>query len=77
LNPFFSRFRQHGQRGVLNAELHQIGQNLEEVGDVDLNDLHQLIEYYDTFWLEEKNLEEKRLAYLRGSKDSLLNSTNN
>ncbi len=47
------------------AELHQLGQNLEELGDVDLNDLHQLIDYYDTFWLEEKNLEEKRLAYLR------------
>nr|WP_239551415.1 helicase C-terminal domain-containing protein [Streptococcus suis] len=40
-----------------------------------MNDLHQLIDYYDTFWLEEKNLEEKRLAYLRGSKDSLLNAT--
>ncbi|HEL1563421.1 TPA: bifunctional DnaQ family exonuclease/ATP-dependent helicase [Streptococcus suis] len=76
LNHFLSRFRQHGQREVQKAELHQLGQNLEELGDVDLNDLHQLIDYYDTFWLEEKNLEEKRLAYLRGSKDSLLNATN-
>lgn len=76
LNHFLSRFRQHGQREVQKAELHQLGQNLVELGDVDLNDLHQLIDYYDTFWLEEKNLEEKRLAYLRGSKDSLLNVTN-
>ncbi len=76
LNHFLSRFRQHGQREVQKAELHQLGQNLEELGDVDLNDLHQLIDYYDTFWLEEKNLEEKRLAYLRSSKDSLLNATN-
>lgn len=76
LNHFLSRFRQHGQREVQKAELHQLGQNLEELGDIDLNDLHQLIDYYDTFWLEEKNLEEKRLAYLRGSKDSLLNATN-
>ncbi|NQN84124.1 bifunctional DnaQ family exonuclease/ATP-dependent helicase [Streptococcus suis] len=76
LNHFLSRFRQHGQREVQKAELHQLGQNLEELGDVDLNDLHQLIDYYDTFWLEEKDLEEKRLAYLRGSKDSLLNATN-
>ncbi|WP_420067765.1 bifunctional DnaQ family exonuclease/ATP-dependent helicase [Streptococcus suis] len=76
LNHFLSRFRQHGQREVQKAELHQLGQNLVELGDVDLNDLHQLIDYYDTFWLEEKNLEEKRLAYLRGSKDSLLNATN-
>lgn len=76
LNHFLSRFRQHGQREVQKAELHQLGQNLVELGDVDLNDLHQLIDYYDTFWLEEKNLEEKRLAYLRGSKDSLLNAIN-
>ncbi|HFI0385154.1 TPA: bifunctional DnaQ family exonuclease/ATP-dependent helicase [Streptococcus suis] len=76
LNHFLSRFRQYGQREVQKAELHQLGQNLEELGDVDLNDLHQLIDYYDTFWLEEKNLEEKRLAYLRGSKDSLLNAPN-
>ncbi|HEM4181812.1 TPA: bifunctional DnaQ family exonuclease/ATP-dependent helicase [Streptococcus suis] len=75
LNHFLSRFRQHGQREVQKAELHQLGQNLVELGDVDLHDLHQLIDYYDTFWLEEKNLEEKRLAYLRGSKDSLLNAT--
>ncbi|CYX73632.1 bifunctional DnaQ family exonuclease/ATP-dependent helicase [Streptococcus suis] len=75
LNHFLSRFRQHGQREVQKVELHQLGQNLVELGDVDLNDLHQLIDYYDTFWLEEKNLEEKRLAYLRGSKDSLLNAT--
>ncbi|HEM3495638.1 TPA: bifunctional DnaQ family exonuclease/ATP-dependent helicase [Streptococcus suis] len=75
LNHFLSRFRQHGQREVQKAELHQLGQNLVELGDVDLNDLHQLIDYYDSFWLEEKNLEEKRLAYLRGSKDSLLNAT--
>ncbi|HFR3837565.1 TPA: bifunctional DnaQ family exonuclease/ATP-dependent helicase [Streptococcus suis] len=75
LNHFLNRFRQHGQREVQKVELHQLGQNLVELGDVDLNDLHQLIDYYDTFWLEEKNLEEKRLAYLRGSKDSLLNAT--
>ncbi|WP_449451694.1 bifunctional DnaQ family exonuclease/ATP-dependent helicase [Streptococcus suis] len=75
LNHFLSRFRQHGQREVQKAELHQLGQNLVELGDIDLNDLHQLIDYYDTFWLEEKNLEEKRFAYLRGSKDSLLNAT--
>lgn len=75
LNHFLSRFRQHGQREVQKAELHQLGQNLVELGDVDLNDMHQLIDYYDSFWLEEKNLEEKRLAYLRGSKDSLLNAT--
>ncbi|MEG3302331.1 bifunctional DnaQ family exonuclease/ATP-dependent helicase [Streptococcus suis] len=75
LNHFLSRFRQHGQREVQKVELHQLGQNLVELGDVDLHDLHQLIDYYDTFWLEEKNLEEKRLAYLRGSKDSLLNAT--
>lgn len=73
LNHLLTRFRQHGQREVQKAELHQLGQNLEELGDVDLNDLHQLIDYYDTFWLEEKNLEEKRLAYLWGSKASLLN----
>nr|WP_237656696.1 bifunctional DnaQ family exonuclease/ATP-dependent helicase [Streptococcus suis] len=73
LNHLLTCFRQYGQREVQKAELHQLGQNLEELGDVDLNDLHQLIDYYDTFWLEEKNLEEKRLAYLRGSKDSLLN----
>ncbi|HEM3684067.1 TPA: bifunctional DnaQ family exonuclease/ATP-dependent helicase [Streptococcus suis] len=76
LNHLLTRFRQHGQREVQKVELHQLAQNLVELGDVDLNDLHQLIDYYDTFWLEEKYLEDKRIAYLRGAKDSLLNVTN-
>ncbi|MFX3964402.1 bifunctional DnaQ family exonuclease/ATP-dependent helicase, partial [Streptococcus suis] len=45
LNHFLSRFRQHGPREVQKAELHQLGQNLEELGDVDLNELHKLIDY--------------------------------
>ncbi|HEM6338671.1 TPA: bifunctional DnaQ family exonuclease/ATP-dependent helicase [Streptococcus suis] len=76
LNHLLTRFRQHGQREVQKVELHQLAQNLVELGDIDLSDLHELIDYYDTFWLEEKNLEDKRIAYLRGSKDSLLNVTN-
>lgn len=76
LNHLLSRFRQHGQREVQKVELHQLAQNLVELGDVDLNDLHELIDYYDTFWLEEKNLEDKRIAYLRGAKDILMNVTN-
>ncbi|HFI0341754.1 TPA: bifunctional DnaQ family exonuclease/ATP-dependent helicase [Streptococcus suis] len=76
LNHLLTRFRQHGQREVQKVELHQLAQNLVELGDVDLNDLHQLIDYYDTFWLEEKNFEDKRIAYLRGAKDSLLNVAN-
>lgn len=76
LNHLLTRFRQHGQREVQKVELHQLAQNLVELGDIDLNDLHELIDYYDTFWLEEKYLEDKRIAYLRGAKDSLLNVTN-
>ncbi|HFI0038148.1 TPA: bifunctional DnaQ family exonuclease/ATP-dependent helicase [Streptococcus suis] len=76
LNHLLTRFRQHGQREVQKVELHQLAQNLVELADIDLNDLHQLIDYYDTFWVEEKNLEDKRIAYLQGSKDSLLNVTN-
>lgn len=76
LNHLLTRYRQHGQREVQKVELHQLAQNLVELGDVDLNDLYELIDYYDTFWLEEKYLEDKRIAYLRGAKDSLLNVTN-
>ncbi|HFI0346123.1 TPA: bifunctional DnaQ family exonuclease/ATP-dependent helicase [Streptococcus suis] len=76
LNHLLTRFRQHGQREVQKVELHQLAQNLVELGDIDLSDLHELIDYYDTFWLEEKNFEDKRIAYLRGAKDSLMNVTN-
>nr|WP_238597125.1 bifunctional DnaQ family exonuclease/ATP-dependent helicase [Streptococcus suis] len=76
LNHLLTRFRQHGQREVQKVELHQLAQNLVELGDIDLSDLHELIDYYDTFWLEEKNFEDKRTAYLRGAKDSLMNVTN-
>ncbi|HEP1819541.1 TPA: bifunctional DnaQ family exonuclease/ATP-dependent helicase [Streptococcus suis] len=76
LNHLLNRFRQHGQREVAKEELGQLKQNLAELQDIDLQDLAQLLDYYDSFWLEEKYLEDKRIAYLRGSKDSLLNVTN-
>ncbi|HFI0695712.1 TPA: bifunctional DnaQ family exonuclease/ATP-dependent helicase [Streptococcus suis] len=76
LNHFLSRFRQHGQREISKEELGQVKQNLAELQDIDLQDLDYLLDRYDHFWLEEKNLEDKRIAYLRGSKDSLLNVTN-
>ncbi|HFH9838502.1 TPA: bifunctional DnaQ family exonuclease/ATP-dependent helicase [Streptococcus suis] len=76
LNHLLTRFRQHGQREISKEELGQVKQNLAELQDIDLQDLAQLIDYYDTFWLEEKNFEDKRTAYLRGAKDSLLNVTN-
>lgn len=76
LNHLLTRFRQHGQREISKEELGQVKQNLAELQDIDLQDLAQLLDYYDSFWLEEKNLEDKRIAYLRGSKDSLLNVTN-
>ncbi|MGU7919371.1 bifunctional DnaQ family exonuclease/ATP-dependent helicase [Streptococcus suis] len=73
LNHLLNRFRQYGQREVSKDELGQVKQNLAELQDVDLQDLDQLLDVYDHFWLEEKYLEDKRIAYLRGSKDSLLN----
>lgn len=73
LNHLLNRFRQHGQREVSKDELDQLKQNLAELQDIDLQDLAQLLDYYDSFWLEEKYLDDKRIAYLRGSKDSLLN----
>lgn len=76
LNHLLTRFRQHGQREISKEELGQVKQNLAELQDIDLQDLAQLIDYYDTFWLEEKNFEDKRTAYLRGAKDSLMNVTN-
>lgn len=76
LNHLLNRFRQYGQREVAKEELGQLKQNLAELQDIDLQDLDQLLDYYDSFWLEEKYLEDKRIAYLRGSKDSLLNVTN-
>ncbi|HEM6309386.1 TPA: bifunctional DnaQ family exonuclease/ATP-dependent helicase [Streptococcus suis] len=73
LNHILNRFRQYGQREIAQEDLGQLKQNLAELQDIDLQDLAQLLDYYDSFWLEEKYLEDKRIAYLRGSKDSLLN----
>lgn len=73
LNHLLNRFRQYGQREVAKEDLGQLKQNLAELQDIDLQDLAKLLDYYDSFWLEEKYLDDKRLAYLRGSKDSLLN----
>lgn len=73
LNHLLNRFRQYGQREIAIEDLDQLKQNLAELQDIDLQDLAQLLDYYDSFWLEEKYLEDKRIAYLRGSKDSLLN----
>lgn len=76
LNHLLNRFRQYGQREIAQEDLGQLKQNLAELQDIDLQDLAKLLDYYDSFWLEEKYLDDKRLAYLRGSKDSLLNVTN-
>lgn len=76
LNHLLTRFRQHGQREISKEELGQVKQNLAELQDIDLQNLYHLLDRYDHFWLEEKNLEDKRIAYLRGSKDSLLNVIN-
>ncbi|HFI0563755.1 TPA: bifunctional DnaQ family exonuclease/ATP-dependent helicase [Streptococcus suis] len=76
LNHLLNRFRQYGQREIAQEDLGQLKQNLAELQDIDLQDLAQLLDYYDSFWLEEKYLDGKRIAYLRGSKDSLLNVTN-
>ncbi|HEM5490844.1 TPA: bifunctional DnaQ family exonuclease/ATP-dependent helicase [Streptococcus suis] len=73
LNHLLNRFRQYGQREIANEDLGQLKQNLAELQDIDLQDLAQLLDYYDSFWLEEKYLDDKRITYLRGSKDSLLN----
>lgn len=73
LNHLLNRFRQYGQREIAKEDLGQLKQNLAELQDIDLQDLAQLLDYYDSFWLEEKYLDDKRIAYLRGSKDSLLN----
>ncbi|HFI0795457.1 TPA: bifunctional DnaQ family exonuclease/ATP-dependent helicase [Streptococcus suis] len=75
LNHLLNRFRQYGQREVAKEDLGQLKQNLAELQDIDLLDLAQLLDYYDSFWLEEKYLDDKRIAYLRGSKDSFLNVT--
>lgn len=72
-NHLLNRFRQYGQREIAKEDLGQLKQNLAELQDIDLQDLVQLLDYYDSFWLEEKYLDDKRIAYLRGSKDSLLN----
>lgn len=73
LNHLLNRFRQYGHREIAIEDLGQLKQNLAELQDIDLQDLAQLLDYYDSFWLEEKYLDDKRITYLRGSKDSLLN----
>lgn len=73
LNHLLNRFRQYGHREIAKEDLGQLKQNVAELQDIDLQDLAQLLDYYDSFWLEEKYLDDKRITYLRGSKDSLLN----
>ena len=73
LSHFLTRFRQSGYREIHKEELAQVRQNLTELQDRDLRELSQFLDYYDAFWLEDKVLEEKRVAYLRGVKDGLLN----
>lgn len=75
LTHLLTRFRQQGQRDLEKEVLAQLRQNLAELKDGDFSDLSHLLDQYQSFWLEEKTLEDRRIAYLRASTDDLLDLT--
>ncbi len=72
LNHLVTKFRQHGHQEVSREELAQLRQNLVELSDPDLQAITQLLTVYQQFWIEEKQVQDRRLTYLRGTKKDLL-----
>ncbi len=73
LNELVNQFRTHGQRDLMRQQLEQVCQNLQELDDWDFLELNRMLTYYSHFWLEEHMLADKRVVYLRASKEELLN----
>ncbi len=57
----------------MRQQLEQVRQNLQELDDWDFLELNRMLTYYSNFWLEEHMLADKRVVYLRASKEELLN----
>lgn len=72
LNQVVTEYRQNGHRDVLPDTVAQLRQNLFELQDEELRDLQDLLHHYDQFWLEEKLVEDKRVTFLRGTSEWLL-----
>ncbi|HFI0256391.1 TPA: bifunctional DnaQ family exonuclease/ATP-dependent helicase [Streptococcus suis] len=72
LNELVNQFRTSGQREVASQQLEQLRQNLKELDDWDFLELDRTLSYYSHFWLEEHMLADKRVVYLRASKEELL-----
>lgn len=53
-------------------QLHQIRQNILELGDAELQEWENFLNDYDEFWVEVKRDGEKRSTYLCASRDDLL-----
>lgn len=73
INELVNQFRTYGQRELTSKQLEQLKQNLRELDDWDFLELDRMLTYYSHFWLEEHILADKRVVYLRASKEELLN----
>lgn len=72
LQHLMTDFRKQADREITRTDLDQLRQNLLELQDYDLQELTGLLTYYERFWLEDHRLADKRLTYLRGTKEDLL-----
>lgn len=72
LQHLMTDFRKQADREITRTDLDQLRQNLLELQDYDLQELTDLLTYYERFWLEDHRLADKRLTYLRGTKEDLL-----
>ncbi|MGQ7372123.1 bifunctional DnaQ family exonuclease/ATP-dependent helicase [Streptococcus suis] len=72
LQHLMTDFRKQADREITRTDLDQLRQNLLELQDYDLQELTDLLTYYERFWLEDHLLADKRLTYLRGTKEDLL-----
>lgn len=72
LQHLMTAFRKQADREITRTDLDQLRQNLLELQDYDLQELTDLLTYYERFWLEDHRLADKRLTYLRGTKEDLL-----
>lgn len=72
LNNLITHYRSSGQRDLVPEQLRQIKQNLLEMKMEEFRDLARVLEDYRQFWLEEHQLEDKRVSYLRASQEELL-----
>ncbi|MCQ9212232.1 bifunctional DnaQ family exonuclease/ATP-dependent helicase [Streptococcus sp. LysM4] len=72
LTHLLEQFRATGRRELITEDFQALRQNLEELGDSELEDWLYLLSQKRDFWLEERYIDEKRLSFLRTSQEEML-----